>query len=172
MIHECLKNGFENKISRSDLMTTLNLNTRQFYDILRAERRNGQLILSSKSESGYWLSDNLSELKAYYRTTLSTALDVLQTLKPIRVKIKELEEDEPKEKDVYKALTKDERSQLIKAIKTIKKSERKVLIEKLSELLNSELCTDGDSLTDSGQIIGSLQTLLILSEFKRKGLYK
>lgn len=86
MIAELLNVGKKNKKDAESLIKVLGLKTkREFYTILRNERREGKLIISDKENGGYWLWDgkDFGELKSYYWMQRKGALDVLSTLKPI-----------------------------------------------------------------------------------------
>ena len=86
MIVELLSEGKENKKDSESLMKVLGIrNKRDFYTILRNERRAGHLIISDKESGGYWLWDgkDYNELNSYYKMQRSGAIDTLVTLKPV-----------------------------------------------------------------------------------------
>ena len=92
MIYELLSEGKENKRTRSELIKALDIPWRDFQTVLRRERREGHIILSTKDEGGgYWLWDgkDIEELKRYDSMQRSGAIDTLVTLKPIHQIIKE-----------------------------------------------------------------------------------
>ena len=92
MIYELLLEGKENKRSTQELIDKLNIDKRAFYNILRQERREGRIILSTKENGGgYWLwnGEDIQELKRYYKMHKSGAIDILSTLKPVYAILKE-----------------------------------------------------------------------------------
>ena len=96
MITELLKEGRENAVPAEDLMMILNITPRKLFEQIRAERRDGSLILSTKDNGGgYWLWDgsNFKELEQYYKMQRSGAVDVLATLKPVYKILKEHERE-------------------------------------------------------------------------------
>lgn len=100
MIFELLETGRENRKTAEELLKILNVEKREFYSELRKERRQGHFILSDKSEGGgYWLwnGSDYSELKAYYKTARSGAIDTLVTLQPVYKKLKKMKEGEESE---------------------------------------------------------------------------
>lgn len=95
MIYEILGEGSENKKSRSELIKALDIEARDFHDILRKERRDGNIIISTKEKGGgYWLwNGDYSELERYYKMQRSGAIDILVTLKPIQKILKKHKEE-------------------------------------------------------------------------------
>ena len=86
MIFELLTEGKANKRTRGELLERLNIPMREFHNVLRKERREGHLIMSTKENGGgYWLWDgeDIGELERYYFMQRSGAVDTLETLKPI-----------------------------------------------------------------------------------------
>lgn len=94
MITELLGVGRENRKSAEELLSVLKVDKRTFYSVLKEERRQGNVIISDKTDGGgYWLwSGNLDELKRYDKMQRSGALDILVTLKPVHKILKEHEE--------------------------------------------------------------------------------
>ena len=95
MIYELLSEGKENKRTRQELLRALDIPWRVFQDILRRERREGHIILSTKEDGGgYWIWDgeNIEELRRYDAMQRSGAIDTLTTLKPIYKILKENKE--------------------------------------------------------------------------------
>ena len=95
MVAELLSEGYENRISREQLMRETGLNERDLYQQIANERLNGALILSTKKPGGgYWLPGNLEEMKAYERWARSEADSLDDILKPLQREIKKLEDEE------------------------------------------------------------------------------
>ena len=93
MITELLGVGRENRKTTEELLSALQIDRRSFFSALKEERRNGNFILSDKTDGGgYWLwSGDYDELKRYDKMQRSGALDILVTLKPVYRKLKEKE---------------------------------------------------------------------------------
>ena len=95
MITELLGVGRENRKTTEELLSALQIDRRSFFSALKEERRNGNFILSDKTDGGgYWLwSGDYDELKRYDKMQRSGALDILVTLKPVYRKLKEAEKE-------------------------------------------------------------------------------
>ena len=89
-IADLLSVGRENRVSAADLRRATGLSARGLRNQIRKERREGALIMSDTKQGGFWLSepDDSEELERYYNRIRGTALDALQTLKPIRKRLK------------------------------------------------------------------------------------
>lgn len=66
-IKDFIPRGKENAISREMLRTLTGCSDREIRKMIREARLNheGSFILSSSDVSGYWLSDNLTEVRAF-----------------------------------------------------------------------------------------------------------
>lgn len=96
MITELLGIGRENRKTVEELLSALRVDKRTFYSVLKEERRQGNVIISDKTDGGgYWLwSGDIAELKRYDKMQRGGALDILVTLKPVHRILKEHEAKE------------------------------------------------------------------------------
>lgn len=83
--------GKENAITRSDLVRMLNLPDRKVREMIETARKDGALILNDQDGAGYYISDDLGELKRQLKQNQSRAGSVLRQNTHLRRKIKELE---------------------------------------------------------------------------------
>lgn len=74
-IKDFIPRGKENAISREMLRTLTGCSDREVRKMIREARLNheGSFILSSSDVSGYWLSENLSEVRAFLLETYNRA---------------------------------------------------------------------------------------------------
>lgn len=74
-IKDFIPRGKENAISREMLRTLTGCSDREIRKMIREARLNheGSFILSSSDVSGYWLSDNLTEVRAFLLETYNRA---------------------------------------------------------------------------------------------------
>ena len=107
MINELLVKGKENKRTMAELISLLGVTRREFQDILRAERRDGHLIMSCKENGGgYWLwGGDYAELERYYNMQRTGAIDILETLKPVKEQLRQHEQEKEKAKSQGLQLT-------------------------------------------------------------------
>lgn len=91
-IVELIPEGKENAKRAFRLAEELHMDERTVRSMIHEARRNGFLILSG--DAGYWRSDNLSELKQFYKRMRAMGIGTLAAAKTARLKIRELEEGE------------------------------------------------------------------------------
>lgn len=82
--------GKQNAISGEQLAQRLNTNVRKMCKMIHSARVSGVLILSG--DAGYWRSENLDEIKEFYKRMRSQGIGTLAAAKSARLKIKEIEE--------------------------------------------------------------------------------
>lgn len=87
---ELIPYGKQNAISGERLAQKLNMNVRGMCALIHSARVSGLLILSG--DVGYWRSDNLDEMKEFYKRMRSQGIGTLAAAKSARLKIKEIEE--------------------------------------------------------------------------------
>ena len=76
-------------------MRVMNCSMRQLRDCIRAERRTGAIICSSRENGGgYWRPNNKHELRRTIATLRSEALDMLETVRCIEYELGECEGQE------------------------------------------------------------------------------
>ena len=89
-ICEFIPRGKENAIRRDRLVTMLNLPDRTVRHMIERARRDGALIMNASDGAGYYMSEDVGELKRQYRTNHNRAMSILVQQKHLRRKIKEL----------------------------------------------------------------------------------
>ncbi len=91
-ICEFIPTGKENAITRADLVRRVNLPDRKVREMIETARKDGALILNAQDGAGYYISNDVGELKRQLRSNHSRAMSVLRQNTHLRRKIKELEE--------------------------------------------------------------------------------
>ena len=66
-ILQYIPHGKENAISRGELSRLLKKSDRQARKLIEQERQRGIPILSSSKGEGYWLSEDISEIRAFLK---------------------------------------------------------------------------------------------------------
>lgn len=91
-VADLLSIGRKNRVSSASLRRATGLSARALREQIRKERRAGALIMSDTTHGGFWLSDpdDQEELRTYYKRVSGAALDALETLKPVRERLKGL----------------------------------------------------------------------------------
>lgn len=89
ILFELVPYGKQNAISGQQLAKRLHKNVRGMCSLIHEARMSGLLILSG--DAGYWRSENLDELKEFYKRMRSQGIGTLAAAKSARLKIKELE---------------------------------------------------------------------------------
>lgn len=92
-ICDFIPRGRENAIRRADLVARLNLPDRKVREMIETARKDGALILNDQTGAGYYISEDLGELKRQLRSNHNRAMSVLRQNTHLRRKIKELEKD-------------------------------------------------------------------------------
>lgn len=83
--------GRENAVTRESLCRTLMLPDRTIRRLIEEARREGALIVNDSTGAGYYITDDLGELKRQMRSNHNRAMSILVQQKHLRRKIKELE---------------------------------------------------------------------------------
>lgn len=83
--------GRENAVTRASLVARLNLPDRTIRNMIATARKNGALIMNAQDGAGYYISDDIGELKRQHRRNHSRAMSILVQQTHISRKIKELE---------------------------------------------------------------------------------
>ena len=91
-ICDFLKIGKENAITRGELVALLNLPDRTVRRLIQEARDRGEIIINDSSGAGYFMTDDVGEMKRQYRSNKSRALSVLRQQKYLRRKIREAEQ--------------------------------------------------------------------------------
>ena len=88
-IEDFIPHGRENAVTRSELAATLCLTDRRVRSLIADARDRGELILNACDGQGYYISDDLSEIRGQYLVDKSRALSVLKRLKTMRRVLKD-----------------------------------------------------------------------------------
>lgn len=84
--------GKANAVTREELTQRLSLTDRKIRNMIEDARREGALIINAGDGTGYYLSDNLEDLKRQLKMNHNRAMSILVQQKHLRRRIKELEE--------------------------------------------------------------------------------
>lgn len=83
--------GRENAVTREQLRLRLNLPDRKIRNMIEEARKDGALIINAQDGAGYYVSDDLGELKRQHRSNHNRAMSILRQNTHLKRKIKELE---------------------------------------------------------------------------------
>ena len=86
--------GRENAVTRSELVAILNLPDRTIRKLIQEARDRGEIIINDQSGAGYYMSNDLGEMKRQFALNRSRALSVLRQQKYLLRKIAEAENKE------------------------------------------------------------------------------
>ena len=84
--------GKENAVTRWELMNNLQLPDRTIRRLIQEARERGEIIINAQDGSGYYMSNDIGELKRQYASNRSRAMSVLRQQKYLRRKIREAEQ--------------------------------------------------------------------------------
>ena len=90
-IVQFIPQGKENAVTREQLRLRLNLPDRKIRMMIEEARKDGALIINAQDGAGYYISEELCELKKQHRANHSRAMSILRQNTHLRRKIKELE---------------------------------------------------------------------------------
>ncbi len=90
-ITDFIPTGKENAITRADLVRVLNLPDRKVREMIETARKDGALILNAQDGAGYYISEDVGELKRQLKQNESRAGSVLRQNTHLRRKIAEME---------------------------------------------------------------------------------
>ena len=100
-ITDFIGTGRENAVTRWQLMDRLNLPDRTIRRLIQEARERGEIIINAQDGSGYYISDDIGDLKRQYAANKSRAMSVLRQQKYLLRKIREAEsKDQIKLEDV------------------------------------------------------------------------
>ena len=83
--------GKANAVTRQELVRQIGLSDRKVREMIECARRDGALIINSQDGAGYYLSDDLHDLRHQYTRNNNRAMSILVQQKHLRRRIKELE---------------------------------------------------------------------------------
>lgn len=84
--------GRENAVTRGELVAILNLPDRTIRRLIQEARDRGEIIINAQDGAGYYMSDDVGEMKRQLALNKSRALSVLRQQKYLRRKIREAEQ--------------------------------------------------------------------------------
>ena len=90
-ITDFIGTGRENAVTRSQLVTILNLPDRRIRRLIQEARERGEIIINAQDGAGYYISDDVGEMKRQLALNRSRAMSVLRQQKYLRRKIREAE---------------------------------------------------------------------------------
>ena len=83
-ILDYIPSGRDNAISREQLCRVTGLNDRAVRNLIKRARENGAPILSTSHGAGYWVSDDLEEIKPYLREMEHRCKSLSRTVQSLR----------------------------------------------------------------------------------------
>lgn len=83
--------GKENAVTRSKLCELTGLHDRKVRKLIADARKEGTTILNDQDGQGYFISDDLYELRRQFNANRSRALSILRQQKYLRQKIQDAE---------------------------------------------------------------------------------
>ena len=83
--------GRENAVDRFQLMERTGLPDRRVRKLIQEARERGEIIINAQDGRGYYISDDVGEMKRQLASNRSRAMSVLRQLKYLRRKIREAE---------------------------------------------------------------------------------
>ena len=86
--------GRENAVTRGELVAILNLPDRTVRRLSQEARDRGEIIINAQDGAGYYMSDDVGEMKRQLALNNSRAKSVLRQQKHLRRKIAEAENKE------------------------------------------------------------------------------
>ena len=93
-ICDFLKNGKENAITRRELVSLLNLPDRTVRRLIQEARDRGEIIINAQDGVGYYMTEDLGEMKRQLATNYSRSLSIMRQQVHLRNKIREIEQRE------------------------------------------------------------------------------
>lgn len=85
----CLGYGSRNAVSRQELSCLLDKSDRDVRRLIEEARNCGYVIVSLGGRGGYYMTDNVDEIHAYFLQEQARAASILRRLRPIRKTLKE-----------------------------------------------------------------------------------
>ena len=91
-ITDFIGTGKENAVDRFQLMERTGLSDRAVRKLIQEARERGEIIINAQDGAGYYLTDDVGEMKRQLASNRSRALSVLRQQKYLRQKIREAEQ--------------------------------------------------------------------------------
>ena len=85
----CLRYGRRNAVSRQELIFLLDKSDREVRRLISEARNHGYVIVSLGQKGGYYLTDNIDEIHAYYLQEQARATSILRRLRTTRKTLRE-----------------------------------------------------------------------------------
>lgn len=83
--------GRENAVKRDELVAILNLPDRTVRRLIQEARDRGEIIINAQDGAGYYISNDVGEMKRQLKLNQSRAMSVLRQQAHLRRKIEEAE---------------------------------------------------------------------------------
>lgn len=84
-----LKIGKANAISRNSIATNLDVSDRKVRQAIEDLRNDGHFITNAGDGKGYYIAEDIDDIKLYYYTEFNRAMAILKRLKFARKMLKE-----------------------------------------------------------------------------------
>ena len=91
MILSCLRHGMDLANSRQWLSTRTGLNDRYVRELIEELRMDGFLICNAQNGWGYYLADDMDEVRDQYKQDMARAMSILRRMKPFRQALRTME---------------------------------------------------------------------------------
>ena len=91
-ITDFIGTGRENAVDRFQLMERTGLPDRTVRKLIQEARERGEIIINAQDGAGYYLTDDVGEMKRQLASNRSRAMSVLRQQKYLRQKIREAEQ--------------------------------------------------------------------------------
>lgn len=88
MLEAAIPHGRRNAITREALAAKLGMSDRQMRKAIEDARYAGLVILNDQNGRGYWISDDVLEMRRQYMQDTSRAMSILKRRKPLRDALK------------------------------------------------------------------------------------
>jgi biotin operon repressor len=88
MLEAAIPHGRRNAITREALAAKLGMSDRQMRKAIEDARYAGLVILNDQNGRGYWISDDVLEMRRQYAQDTSRAMSILKRRKPLRDALK------------------------------------------------------------------------------------
>ena len=88
MLEAAIPHGRRNAITREALAAKLGMSDRQMRKAIEDARYAGLVILNDQNGRGYWISDDVLEMRRQYAKDTSRAMSILKRRKPLRDALK------------------------------------------------------------------------------------
>lgn len=93
-ITDFIGTGRENAVTRGELVAILNLPDRTIRRLIQEARDRGEIIINAQDGAGYYMSEDLGEIKRQLATNYNRSLSIMRQQVHLKNKIREIEQRE------------------------------------------------------------------------------